>query len=158
MRRAHPAAFSLAAALALGLSGCALFGGGGGGGATPTTMDVTVTAADRLNPDESGQPLPTVFRLYLLASAAKADSVPYEDLYRGPEALGEDVLAADEVVLSPGETTTKRLVAEKPARALLVVGIFRRPTGTSWRALVPIEKGKPRAVTVRAEDYAVERR
>jgi type VI secretion system VasD/TssJ family lipoprotein len=160
MRRAIRAA--LACALALGLPGCSLLGRGGGapgaGGDPPTTMDVTVSAADRLNPDDGGQPLPTVVRLYLLGSAAKADLVSYEELYRGAEALGADVLAADELVLSPGETAKKRLAADKPARALLAVGVFRRPTGTSWRAIVPVEKGKPREVSLRVEDYRVERR
>lgn len=137
-------------------SGCAWFGGGGD---KPTAVDVTITAARRLNPDERGEALPTVFRVYLLGSAAKADKAAYEDLYRGgKEALGEDVLAADEVVLSPGETVTKRVAADKPARALLVLGVFRRPTGSSWREIVPIERGRPRAVTFHAEDYRVERR
>jgi type VI secretion system VasD/TssJ family lipoprotein len=100
-----------------------------------------------------------MFRMYLLGSSAKAEGASYEDLYRGAkEALGEDVLAGDEVVLSPGESATKRLVPEKPARALVVFGIFRRPSGTSWREIVPIERGRPRTVTVRAEDYRVERR
>lgn len=143
--------------VALGLStGCAWFGGGGD---KPTAVDVTIAAAPRLNPDERGEALPTMFRLYLLGSAAKADSAPYEDLYRGEkETLGEDVLAMDEVVLSPGESVTKRIAADKPARALLVLGVFRRPTGTSWREIVPIERGRPRAVTFHAEDYRVERR
>jgi type VI secretion system protein VasD len=143
--------------VALGLStGCAWFGGGGD---KPTAVDVTITAAQRLNPDEKGESLPTMFRIYLLGSAAKADSAPYEDLYRGEkESLGEDVLATDELVLSPGDTVTKRIAADKPARALLVLGVFRRPTGTSWREIVPIERGRPRAVGFHADDYRVERR
>ncbi len=137
-------------------AGCAWFGGGDD---KPSPIDVTVTAEQRLNPDERGEPLPTRFRIGLLGSAAKAEAASYEDLYRGAkEALGEDVLAMDEVVLSPGESATRKVVGEKPARALLVYGVFRRPSGTSWREIVPIERGRPRAVTVRAEDYRVERR
>lgn len=155
MRRRIWETAALASTLALA-GGCAWFGGGGD---KPTAVDVTVTAAQRLNPDERGEALPTMFRIYLLGSAAKADSAPYEDLYRGEkEPLGEDVLAADELVLSPGETVTKRIASEKPARALLVFGVFRRPTGTSWREIVPIERGRPRAVAFHAEDYRVERR
>ncbi len=137
-------------------AGCAWFGGGDD---KPSPIEVTVVTAPRLNPDERGEPLPTLFRMYLLGSAAKAEAASYDDLYRGGrEALGADVLAGDEVVLSPGERATKRLIGEKPARALLVVGVFRRPAGTSWREIVPIERGRPRTVTVRAEDYRLERR
>ncbi len=155
MRRGTWVKAALLVALVLP-AGCAWFGGGGD---KPTAVDVTITAAQRLNPDERGEALPTMFRMYLLGSAAKADSAPYEDLYRGEkETLGEDVLAMDELVLSPGETVTKRIAADKPARALLVLGVFRRPTGTSWREIVPIERGRPRAVGFHAEDYRVERR
>lgn len=158
MGRALRAAPALACALAFGICGCSMVGGGKGGGDKPTSVDVTLSAAERLNPDESGASLPTMVRLYLLASAAKAEAASYEDLYRGADALGADVLAADELVVSPGEAARKRIAAEKPARALLVVGVFRKPTGTSWRAIVPIEKGKPREVTLRIEEYRVERR
>lgn len=147
------------AALALTLgstAGCAWFGGGDD---KPSPIEVTVAAGQRLNPDERGEPLPTMFRMVLLGSAAKAESASYEDMYRGAkEALAEDVLASDEVVLSPGESQTRKLIGEKPARALLVYGVFRRPAGTSWREIVPIDRGRPRAVTVFAEDYRVERR
>jgi type VI secretion system protein VasD len=146
---------ALAAALAAS-AGCSWFGGGKD---EPSPVEVTISAEQRLNPDERGEALPTMFRMYLLGSAAKAEAASYEDLYRGvKEALGPDVLAEDEVVLSPGEHATKRLLGEKPARALLVLGVFRRPSGTSWREIVPIERGRPRAVTFRAEDYRVERR
>jgi type VI secretion system protein VasD len=155
MRRRIWGTAALAATLVL-TAGCAWFGGGKD---EPSPVEVTIAAGQRLNPDERGDALPTMFRVYLLGSAAKAEAASYEDLYRGvKEALGEDVIAGDELVLSPGETATKRLVGDKPARALLVLGVFRRPSGTSWREIVPIERGRPRAVTFRAEDYRVERR
>ncbi len=143
--------------LALATStGCAWFGGGDD---KPSPIEVTVVAAQRLNPDERGEALPTMFRACLLGSAAKAQQASYEDLYRGvKETLGEDVVACDELVLSPGESATRKLMGEKPARALLVLGVFRRPAGTSWREIIPLERGRPRAVTLRAEDYRVERR
>lgn len=154
MRRGTPAVTALAFAIVTGTSGCAF----GPRADRPTAVDVTLHAAQRLNPDEAGQPLPTMFRIQLLASASKAESASYETLYRGEkETLGEDLLAQDELVLSPGETVKKKIVADKPARALLVVGIFRKPTGTSWRAVVPIERGRPREVWLHAEDYRVER-
>jgi type VI secretion system protein VasD len=146
---------ALAAALVVSTGGCAFFRGGD----RPTAVEVTLTAADRLNPDERGESLPTMFRIQLLGAAARAEAASYEAVYRGDkEVLGEDLLAQEEVFLSPGQTVKKRIVADKPARALMVVGIFRRPTGTSWRAIVPIERGRPRSVSLRAEDYRVERR
>ncbi len=147
MRRGTWATVALVFVMSSG--GCAFFRGGGS-----SAVDVTITAAPRLNPDESGQPLPTVFRIQLLGSASKAEAASYEDLYRGDkETLGEDVLAIEEVVLSPGETAKKRVVSEKPARALLVVGVFRKPAGTSWRVIMPMRS----RVAFRAEDYRIDR-
>ena len=155
MRRSSWVTAAFALGLAITASGCAFFRGAD----KPTAIDVNLTAAARLNPDETGQSLPTMFRIQLLGAASKAESASYETLYRGDkEALGEDLLAIEEVVLSPGETATKKIVSEKPAHALLVVGIFRKPTGTSWRAIVPIDGGRPRRVSLRAEDYRVDRR
>lgn len=154
MRRVTRATAMAAALAAIAGSGCAFSRGAEKGGA----VDVTLTASPRLNPDETGQPLPTMFRLQLLGAASRAEAASYEELYRGDkETLGEDLLSLEEVVVSPGETVKKKIVSEKPARALLVVGIFRKPTGTSWRAIVPIARGRPRAVTLRAEDFRIER-
>jgi type VI secretion system protein VasD len=147
---------ALAAVLLLATGGCFL---SRGGKERPASVDVTLSAAERLNPDASGESLPTLFRIHLLGSAAKAETAGYEELYGGAkEALGEDLLAVEEIVLSPGETVEKRIAAERPARALLVVGVFRRPSGTSWRSIVPIQRGRPERVTIRAEDYRVDRR
>ncbi len=152
MPRRTLATAALAVCAAISMQGCSFIRGGG-----TKAVEVTLTASERLNPDESGQALPTMFRLQLLTSASKAESASYEEVYRGDkETFGEELVATEEVVLSPGETIKKRVVSEKPARALLVVGIFRKPAGTSWRAIVPLGRGWTRSIAFRAEDYRVD--
>ena len=53
-------------------TGCALFSKGGE--SPPSPFDVTVTAAQRLNPDDGGESLPTLVRLYQLKSAGKLET------------------------------------------------------------------------------------
>lgn len=145
----------IAAALGLlVLEGCSLFGGDG----APAPLDVTVEAGARLNPDDSGQSLPTVVRIYLLKATSKASAAQYEDIYRrDKEALGEDLVQVDEVVLSPGDTVRRTIPGDKAARALMVVGVFRRPAGTGWRAIVDLPKGGGGPQRFRAEEYRIER-
>jgi type VI secretion system protein VasD len=145
----------LVTALSLLLASCSLFGGD----SYPATVEVTVRASDRLNPDESGQSLPTVIRLYLLKSHAKLEAADFDDLYRrAKELLGEDLVAVEELVLSPGDTATRRLAPEKAARALAVVGIFRRPVGGNWRSVVELPKERSARLSFQVDGYRVEAR
>jgi len=139
----------------MALAGCALFGGGD---STPGPIDIEIESSVRLNPDESGQSLPTQVRLLQLKAGGKLEAADYGAVYRGDkEALGEDLLQADEIVVSPGEKVQKRIARDKGATVLGVVGVFRRPSGGTWRRLVELPRGgKAVRVRVRLEDYRVE--
>jgi type VI secretion system protein VasD len=151
-----PARLGAALAPALLLAGCSLFGGEA---SYPATVEVAVQASDRLNPDESGQSLPTVIRLYLLKSPAKLEAADFDDLYRrAKELLGEDLVSVEELVLSPGDKVTRRLAPEKAARALAAVAIFRRPVGGNWRAVVELPKETSVRLAFYFDGYRVEGR
>jgi type VI secretion system protein VasD len=139
----------------LALAGCALLGGGD---STPAPIDVEIESSVRLNPDESGQSLPTQVRLLQLKSGGKLEAADFGALYRGDkEALGEDLLQVDEVVVSPGEKVQKRVGRDRAATVLGIVGVFRRPSGGTWRRMGELPRGgKAVRVRVRLEDYRVE--
>jgi type VI secretion system protein VasD len=154
-RRSSGGALAMALLALLVLEGCSLFGGGD---ATPAPLDVTVTAGSRLNPDDGGQSLPTVIRIYLLKASSKAGAAQFEDLYRrDKEVLGEDLIQVDEMVLSPGGTARRTVPGDKGARALMVVGVFRRPVGATWRIIAELQKGASAPLHFRAEEYRIER-
>jgi type VI secretion system VasD/TssJ family lipoprotein len=143
--------------VAISVAGCGLFRSRP---AEPKPFEVELVAADRLNPDEHGQSLPTVVHIYQLKSAVKLERADAERIYRAPgEALGADLLQGEEITLSPGEKLGRRLERERSARVLAVVALFRRPTGSSWRAIVelppPTSGGKLRFLV---EGYRVDRR
>src|SRR5437870_1426608 len=80
----------------------------------PFPIQLTLRASDRLNPDERGQPLPTVVMVYQLKSATKLASADSDDVYRKPkEVLGEDLLQTEELQLAPGQVQTKTLERDK---------------------------------------------
>jgi type VI secretion system protein VasD len=127
----------LAPLLALVL-GCGLFGSGED---KPVPMKFQLDAAARLNPDEHGRALPTVVRIYQLKSAAKMEMAGFDDLFkREKEVLGEDMVKLDEIEVAPGERIGRILQREKEVRYVAVVALFRRPAGSSWRAILELPK------------------
>ena len=105
-------------------------------------VDLTIVAGSRLNPDDRGQSLPTVIRVYQLRSTAALERADFNRVCREPkEALQADLLRTDEFTMSPGETLSRAIDRDRNARYLVVVALFRKPTGTSWRAVV--ELGPP---------------
>lgn len=142
------------ALLLLAVSGCFL-----AGPRTPPPFDVVVVGRAYLNPDESGQSLPTVVRIYQLKSAAKLREADFAAVYRNPkEGLGEDLLAMEEVVLAPNATERRRLDRKPEARALAAVAIFRRASGAAWRAIAELPPDAPGPFTFVLEGSKVEQR
>lgn len=133
VRRSVPGAVGVVVALS---AGCALFGKGD---STPVPIQISVNAAQRLNPDDAGESLPTLVKLYQLKSAAKLEGADFDRVYRAPkETLGDDLLRVDEVLLAPGGTAQQRIERDRAARVLAVVPVVRRPTGKSWRTVVEL--------------------
>jgi len=141
---------------ALVLSGCSLLPWGD---SKPGPVRVTVVAGKRLNPDDQGQSLPTAVRVFQVASASKAASVELLDLVRDPKAaLGEDLLGVEELLVQPGERVERTFAREKEANALLVVGLFRRPTGSGWKQLIELSGRGTTRLTFAIDEYRIERR
>jgi type VI secretion system protein VasD len=141
---------------ALFLSGCSLLPWGD---SKPGPLRITVVAGKRLNPDDQGQSLPTAVRVYQLASVGKAVTVELLDLLREPKAsLGDDLLGVEELLVQPGERVERTIAREKEAHALLVVGLFRRPTGSGWKQLVELPGRGSASVGLSIDEYRLERR
>lgn len=134
------------------LAGCSLLGLAKP--SSPGPMRLQIEAAARVNPDDGGRSLPTLVRVYQLRSAAKARTVELTELLRDPkQALGEDLLSTEELLLSPGQTLERTLTREPDARAVLVAAVVRRPAGVSWRDVVELPPAKTKNLTYVLEEY-----
>lgn len=119
-----------------------------------------LTAGERLNPDELGRSLPTAVQVLQLKSATKLESADVIGLMRDAKGLlGDALLSTDEVLLAPGADRELTITPEKEARFLAIVGIFRRPSATSWRELIELpSEGRAGPIELVVQDYRVERR
>src|SRR5690606_28450393 len=105
-------------------------------------------------------------RLYQLKEIVRVEESDFAGIWETPdEALGEDLVEVQEFTLFPGQFANASVALAPSTRFLVGVAIFRRPTGTQWRSILPLppseqlcgaysERGAPDpAVVFRFDQY-----
>ncbi|MFN3986974.1 MAG: type VI secretion system lipoprotein TssJ [Rhodocyclaceae bacterium] len=129
--------FALAGAVVVGLSGC-IGGFGGVRQELPVPLEITLSAAERVNPTEAGRPSPIVVRVFELSNSAAFQSADFFALQDGGSGATGEVVESEEYVLVPGEVRVVRKRAALNSRFLGVVAGYRDLEGSVWRAVVPL--------------------
>jgi type VI secretion system protein VasD len=137
----------------------------------PPPFTLQLQAAERLNPDDRGNALPTMIQVLQLEESRRLEHVDFQQLWRQPkDVLEGDLLRVDELMIEPGQTLAQRFEREPKAKYVAVLGVFRRPVGQSWRAAQLLPEVPPEqcgkqvarqgtrepAVRFSLEDYRVE--
>lgn len=105
----------------------------------PPELDLTITAGADQNPDASGLAAPVKIYLFQLASAAKFERADVFALTeRGKATLGEDLLASDAIVVTPGETRAVKKQLKTGTQTLGVVVLFRDIDHATWRQMAKV--------------------
>ncbi|MDR1227700.1 MAG: type VI secretion system lipoprotein TssJ [Azoarcus sp.] len=123
------------------LSGCGLFG-------TlkleereklPVPLEISLGAAESVNPNIEGRPSPVVVRLFELSNDTRFLAADYFELMgQDGTPLGDELLASEEFILLPGEIRLVRKRAADNSKFLGVAAGYRDLTGSAWRAIVPV--------------------
>ena len=107
--------------------------------APPENVQLLVEASPRINVDASGTALPTVVTIHQLKELGEVELAAFEELWPSPtESLGDTLSSSDDMTIYPGHRSVHPLRRDPEARYLLAVGVVRRPTGNSWRAIVDL--------------------
>jgi type VI secretion system protein VasD len=110
----------------------------------PEMLGIRLSASGHLNPGERGEPLTTVVRVYQLKRPEKLTSASFDDMLdRDKDMLGADLVEVQEMTLNPGETIPRALKRAPDAAFIAAVALFRKPTGTAWRAVKQIPATDP---------------
>jgi type VI secretion system protein VasD len=110
----------------------------------PEPLHISLKADARLNLSERGEPLATVVRIYQLKGTGKIAVASFDDLMdHDRDTLGEDFVAVQEVTVLPGAKLEPPLFRGADATHVAVVGLFRRPTSTAWRAIEKLPPADP---------------
>lgn len=109
--------------------------------ASPCALPVQVAleAGSRINPDTTGQALPTVVRLYQTSGVVRLEGADFEDIWERPEpTLGDELIEVQQFTLFPGKAERVPVELKPSARYLIGMAVFRRPTGRQWRSIMPL--------------------
>jgi type VI secretion system VasD/TssJ family lipoprotein len=107
-------------------------------------LRVNLHAAAYLNPNERGEALATVVRVYQLKGTGRIAVASFDDvLDHDRDTLGEDFVAVQEVTVNPATTLDPPLVRSPDATHVAVVALFRWPSSTTWRVLEKLPAPDP---------------
>jgi type VI secretion system protein VasD len=131
----------------------------------PRTLEYVLEATDRVNPDDQGQSLATVVRVYQLRGLTRLENAEFEEIWlHAEDTLGDELVKVEEHTLFPTDRVVQRVEIGEGVSYLVAVALFRKPAGFSWRAIheLPLEKcpsGKverPSTARFVLEDYVIE--
>jgi len=123
-----------------------------------TKLDITLTAAADVNPDDQKRAAPILVRVYELKSGNTFENADYFSLHNNDKTLlGDDLLVRDEFILRPGDVRTIDRRSYPDATAIGVLAGYRdlpnanwrfvhklppAPEASWWRAAIPANKAK----------------
>jgi type VI secretion system protein VasD len=110
-----------------------------GGCDKPPPFYTRLEAAERINPDAHGSPLPTHVQFLQLKDSIRLERAGFYKLWADPKALlGEDLLESAEFVIAPGQTLERWVQRAPEARYVVAIGLFRQPLGYAWRTVAEL--------------------
>mgnify|MGYP000262080474 CR=1 FL=1 len=114
-------------------------------------VSLVVGAGDRVNPNDEGDPLPTVVRIYQMRGEMAVDDLDSRELWNSEKAeeLGEAFLAVDELTIAPEGQDIRTVPLEEDATHLLAAGLFRESVGSTWYTVYEIPRRHPESVCAR---------
>lgn len=100
----------------------------------PRAVQLTLSASERLNPDDQGRSLPTAVVLLQLKDLSRLENATFSELWRDPKAaLLDDLVQLEELTLSPAQRLDRAFTPKPGATHLAVAALVRKPVGTAWR-------------------------
>jgi type VI secretion system protein VasD len=107
---------------------------------TITKADLTIEAAQNVNPDIDGRPSPVLLRFFELKSTAAFNNADFFSLYdQGVGELGADYVGHFDVEMKPGETKEIPKEFLPDTRYLGVMAAYRDINNAVWRRIIDIE-------------------
>jgi type VI secretion system protein VasD len=107
-------------------------------------LALLIDGAANLNPGPDGQPLPTVVRVYQLRGTTRWQTANLDEMARNDRAvLADEALDIRELTLMPSGRELPTLTRHPQTTHVAITVLFRRPHGTSWRAVAPLPPPDP---------------
>ena len=119
----------------------------------PTIVNLTLNAAERLNPNAAGQSAPVLVRVYELENPSAFEKADFFQLFEKDQAaLGASMKAREELTLAPGANRSMTRTMSQGAKFIGVFAAFRDFESGTWRAVVAVPDNKTTPITVTLRD------
>jgi type VI secretion system protein VasD len=113
------------------------------GSPSPGIVELTITAADDINPDAAGRASPVVLRVYQLAAGTQFQAADFFQLFeKETPTLGPDLVAREELTVAPGATQKLTITLKPNAQTIGIAASFRDIDHASWRAAMDVPPNK----------------
>ncbi|MCG8102371.1 MAG: type VI secretion system lipoprotein TssJ [Candidatus Thiodiazotropha endolucinida] len=104
-----------------------------------SSVAVTMSAAQSVNPDINDRPSPIVARIYELKSLSVFNNADFFNLFEQDVALlGDEMLMRDELHFQPGEVKLLERELQPGTRYVGVIGAYRDIENATWRRSIEI--------------------
>ncbi|MES9924185.1 MAG: type VI secretion system lipoprotein TssJ [Candidatus Thiodiazotropha endolucinida] len=104
-----------------------------------SSVAVTMSAAQSVNPDINDRPSPIVARIYELKSLSVFNNADFFNLFEQDVALlGDEMLMRDELHFQPGEVKLFERELQPDTRYVGVIGAYRDIENATWRRSIEI--------------------
>ena len=101
-----------------------------------TRLQLSISTADNVNPDEKSRPNPIEIRIYELKSAQVFENADFFSLQtKDKEVLGGDMLAKEIFVLRPGEQRKIERTSDNETTAIGILAGYRDLGKAQWRLI-----------------------
>lgn len=119
-------------------------------------IDLAVASQPNVNPDHSGRPSPVIVKMYELRGDLAFKQSDFQTLFANPmQALGPDLVAADEVVFVPSEAKTISYEPMAETRFVGIVAGFRQMDRAHWRIIVPVDPERKNRIPLELNDVFI---
>ena len=106
---------------------------------TPTA-DISMQAANYLNPDENGASSPIMVSVYELKSPAKFEQGTYEQIANNSsQYLGQDLIDKQTLEIHPGTSKSLNSIISPGTTYIGIIAAYRDLDQSKWRSLVKLQ-------------------
>ena len=125
-------------------------------GCSAPRIDLVVASQPNVNPDYAGRPSPVIVKMYEMRNELAFKQGDSQMLFERPmQALGADLIAADELVFIPGEA---KKISYQPSPYTHFVGLvagFRQMERAQWRVIRAISPQDTTKIGIELNDASM---
>jgi type VI secretion system protein VasD len=125
-------------------------------GCSTPRIDLALASQPNVNPDHSGRPSPLLVKTFELRNELKFKQTDSQTLFDQPvQALGADLIAADEMTLIPGEARKVAYSPNPDTKYLGVIASFRQMERAQWRMIKAVDAEKKNLIALEFNDTSI---